>query len=295
MKFIPNVVSRAVGRQMLIAQKNSPKMMFVGGLIGVVGSSVLACRATLKLMDTLDEIKEEVDTVKRFKAPEDTLVHSSYPMQEYNRDLAFVYGKGTLRIVKLYTPALLLGGASIGALTGSHVTLTRRNASLTAAYALVSESFEAYRERVRKELGDEREKNVYHAITMETASIGGEKQTIPVADPNRWSPYARFFEESNRNWQKNAELNRLFIQCQQNYANDILRARGHVFLNEVYDMLGLEHSQAGAVVGWIIGDHGDNYIDFGIFDAANSSFINGWERNVILDFNVDGVIYDKIG
>jgi hypothetical protein len=98
----------------------------------------------------------------------------------------------------------------------------------------------------------------------------------------------------NPNWQKNSEHNKLFLKCQQSYANDMLQARGHVFLNEVYSWLGLEHSKAGAVVGWVINSDGDNFVDFGIFDPGNSRFVNGQERSILLDFNVDGVIYDKI-
>jgi hypothetical protein len=90
-------------------------------------------------------------------------------------------------------------------------------------------------------------------------------------------------------------MNRLFVTCQQNYLNHVLQVRGHVFLNEAYDALGLERSTAGAVVGWVMGDNGDNYIDFGIFEAQNARFVNGSERSILLDFNVDGVIYDKIG
>jgi hypothetical protein len=120
----------------------------------------------------------------------------------------------------------------------------------------------------------------------------GTKELIPHVDPNKWSPYARFFDEGSPEWKKNSELNRLYVQCQQNYANNLLRARGHVFLNEVYDMLGIDRSQAGSVVGWVIGTDGDNYVDFGLQRAFSSGLIG--ERNILLDFNVDGVIYDKI-
>jgi hypothetical protein len=87
----------------------------------------------------------------------------------------------------------------------------------------------------------------------------------------------------------------MFIRSQQNYANDLLNARGHVFLNEVYDMLGIERTSAGAVVGWVRGN-GDNEIDFGVLNDLHSGqrFINGDERSVLLDFNVDGVVYDLI-
>jgi hypothetical protein len=52
------------------------------------------------------------------------------------------------------------------------------------------------------------------------------------------------------------------------------------------------------MVGWIDGGDGDGYVDFGIYDIAavnnRREFINGYEPSIILDFNVDGVIWDKI-
>ena len=89
----------------------------------------------------------------------------------------------------------------------------------------------------------------------------------------------------------------LFLRTQQNYANDLLKARGHLFLNEVYSMLGIPHTSAGAIVWWTIGAGGDNYVDFGIFTRDSQvvrEFVNGYERSILLDFNVDGVIWDMI-
>jgi hypothetical protein len=124
------------------------------------------------------------------------------------------------------------------------------------------------------------------------------KKTIEVTDPNGVSQYARFFDESCVQWSKTPEYNLTFLNCQQNYANDLLHSRGHVFLNEVYDMLGIPRSQAGAVVGWVLGKDNDvGYIDFGIYDGNRMrarDFVNGYERSILLDFNVDGVIYDLI-
>jgi hypothetical protein len=159
-----------------------------------------------------------------------------------------------------------------------------------AAYALVQQAYDEYRERVREELGEDRELEMYHGPKTDPKN----KELLELGDPNKRSPYSKIFDEYSNCWEKDPELNRLFVQCQQNYANNLLHARGHVFLNEVYDMLGIERTKAGAVVGWVIGHDGDNFVDFGIYDPDNSKFVNGYERSIVLDFNVDGVIYDKI-
>jgi Family of unknown function (DUF6353) len=285
MKLIPTALTRTIGRQVLTLQKNSPRLMFVGGIVGIGVSTVLACRATLKLEATLVDFKTEVDEVKG-----DGIVFD-------RKDVAYVYGKNLGKLARMYAPSIVVGGVSVGLLTGSHVTLSRRNAALTAAYSTLQMSFDQYVARVRDEIGAEREELLRRGITNQEVSLDGKKKTVPFADPNGMSPYAKVFDELNRNWKKNPELNRLFITCQQNYYNNVLQARGHVFLNEVYEALGFDHTSAGSVVGWVIdrGENaGDNYIDFGMFEAVNSAFINGYERSIWLDFNVDGVIYDKI-
>jgi hypothetical protein len=289
-KTAPGVAPK-VGRQVIKLKKQSPHIFFGAGVVGVVGGTVLACRATLKLPETLSEIEHDFDIVREIKADAQD---KNYPVDHGNaqRDVAYVYVKSAYKLGKLYAPALVVGSVSIAALTGSHIQLARRNTALMAAYAAVSQAYGDYRERVAEAYGTEKELDLYHASSEVKDDEAGEIQRI--SDPNKMSPYARFFDEYSANWNKDAELNRLFVMCQQNYANELLRARGHLFLNEVYDMLGLDRSSAGAVVGWVVGTEGDNYVDFGMYESTNSQFINGWERSILLDFNVDGVIYDKL-
>lgn len=291
-----NVITRNINRKILVVKKQSPHIFFVGGVIGTVASTVLACRATLKLSEKLDHIQKEIIGIKENNpelSNETAEVVWDYPLNQYQKDLYYIYAKGSLDIVKLYAPAVVVGVVSIGALTGSHVQLSRRNAALMAAYSVVQNAYEEYRNRVRDQLGEEKELALYHGEVAEKEEKGKKRKSI---DPNKMSPYARFFDEYSPRWEKDPELNRLYVQCQQNYANNLLQARGHLFLNEVYDMLEIERSKAGAVVGWVIrkDGEGDNYVDFGIFEAFNSTFVNGSERSILLDFNVDGVIYDKI-
>jgi len=291
MKLIPVSVTRSVGRQRLTLQKNAPNMMFVAGLAGTLVSTVLACRATLKVSPVLDKFKQDVENVKGLEDSEE------YDTANVGKDLAWVYTHNSLDLIKLYSPAIVVGVASVSLLTKSHTTLLNRNASLSAAYAVVSEAYGAYRDRVREEVGEEKELDLYFGRKIVVSSDAeDEKPTEGYAvEAGRYSPYARFFDEGSVNFQKQAEMNRLFIQCNQNFANNLLNSRGHVFLNEVYDMLGLERSSAGAVVGWVRNsDRGDGYIDFAPFEAKNNLFINEVEPRILLDFNVDGVIYDLI-
>jgi len=295
-KFIPNRISLPVGRKVLVLKKQSPHIFFAVGVAGTVISTVLACRATLKLSETLDDIQKDVETAKKRN---ETLNRLPMELEEatngFRQDLTYVYARGAVKLGRLYGPSILIGAVSITALTGSHVQLTRRNAALMAAYAAIQKAFDEYRERVREEVGEAKESDLYQGLTTKTlVGDDGEEKEVKVVNPSKYSVYAKFFDESSVHWKKDPEYNRLYIQCQQTYANDLLKSRGHVFLNEVYDMLGVDRSQAGQVVGWLLNGEGDDYITFGIFEAENSRFVNGYERSILLDFNVDGVIYDKI-
>lgn len=296
MKVVPYAVTRSIGNSILKTKSNSPHIFFAAGVAGIVGGTVLACRATLKLEDTLESINDDISAVKDlYESKKDIDAPGIYDETEHYKDLAYVYSKGASKLVRLYAPAVVVGVASVGALTGAHVQLTRRNAALTATVGMLSTAYEAYRDRVREELGTEREIDIYHAVdTTVVTNPDGAKEVVKVVDPNKLSDYSKFFDESCSAWEKDAEINRLKVQHEQNWFNEKLRARGHVFLNEVYDAFGMERTSAGSVVGWVLGGDGDNYIDFGLFDTYSSRFVNGLERSILLDFNVDGVIFDKI-
>lgn len=292
MKLIPKKITRSIGKAVLKSKKNSPHIFFGLGLAGVVGGAVLACRATLKLEETVDEINNDLSIVKETKSRVDN-PKDVYSDQDYYKDLGYVYGKATRSVVKLYGPAVLVGGIGIAALTGSHIQMTRRNAALMTSLAAVNQAYAKYRERMQEELGPERENDIFYG-TDAVEERSDSDDSGENSDRLGHSIYAQFFDERNVNYQNDPELNRIFIQLQQNYFNYRLNAHGHVFLNEVYDRLGLERTTAGAVVGWVLNGDGDNYIDFGLNEERCAAFIDGYEKNVILDFNVDGVIYDLI-
>lgn len=292
MNLIPQSISRSMGSKMLSAKQSSPQIFFVGGLLGSVLSTVLACRATLKLEKTVEDIRNELLSVKQLG--DEAKETGDYDEREYYQSLLVVYARSSVKIGKLYAPSAIVGSLSVAALTGSHMQLKRRNEALTITLAGVMKAFDEYRIRVRDEVGEERELEIHRGITKETVTDDeGKKHVVPVINPNQTSLYARSFNESNPNWQPNAEENRTFLQLQQNWWNNVLHSRGHVFLNEVYESLGMAHSRPGAVVGWLSGpnSNGDGFIDFGFFEAWQ---INNMEPEIWLDFNVDGVIQNKI-
>lgn len=283
---IKQSITTTIGRAGLQTKKQSPHIFFIVGLGGALVSTVLACRATLKLEDTVDAIKKDFEHVHAQRILE------SYSESDYRRDLSKAYVSGANRLIKLYGPAGIVGTLSIVALTGSHIQMSQRNAALTAAFTAVSRSYEEYRGRVREELGEEKEQAIYEGCLLDDMEDAEDLASVM----NKASSFGRIFEPNNVNWVHNLEMNRFFIECQKNYANLQLQAKGHVFLNDVYDLLGFDRTSEGAVLGWIRnkGDEPEKVIDFGLYDAINVHFINGNARGCVLDFHPDGVIFDKI-
>lgn len=284
-------ISKRLGSSNLTLRSKSPTIFFIGGVVGVVGTTVLACRATLKLEETLDQNKQLAEKVKTFE-------DEKYSEGDRKQDMAIVYVRSAVSVLRLYAPAILLGSASIAMLAQSHNILVKRNAALTAAYTALDQGFRNYRARVVEKYGEDEDRALrYSAETTEETDEKGKIRKISRVGPGGASIYAMFFDQLNPNWSKDPEINKLFLWSQQNYLNDLLRARGHLFLNEVYESLGFSHTKAGSVVGWRIGG-GDNFVDLGVFhsdgDDRIRDFVNGREGSVLLDFNVDGLIYDKI-
>lgn len=294
MKLVPVAIGRRVARTNLLAQKNSPGFLLGAGVVGMVGTTVLACRATLKVHALKEEAKQNLELAR-------TLKHDDYSETDRQKDISLVYIQTSVKVARLYAPAVILGGISIAALARSHSVLTRRNAALTAAYAALDKGFSEYRARVVEKYGVEQDQEFRYG-TREVEVVDPEtkeKKTVKRVAPGEPSIYARFFDPSSSSWSKEPEYNLLFLKCQQNYANDLLRSRGHVFLNEVYDMVGIPRSKAGSVVGWLLSPNGDtdNFVNFGVFDGNSDKardFVNGYEGAILLDFNVDGIIYDRI-
>lgn len=306
MRFVPDSVSRLIGQQALLARKNSPSILFGVGVVSMVGSTVLACRATLKLEEVLDDVEADMKKSHLAKEMVDAgqAGDKTYTDREMKQDQIIIYVRGVAKVVKLYAPAALLGGIGIVCLTKSHKILQERNAAITAAYVAIDKAFKGYRARVVDRYGEDVDRELRYGaeeVIVIDEETGKAVDTVRVA-PGEPSGYARWFDSENANWHAPPfeNHNYVWLRTQQNWANDMLRARGHMTLNEVYSMIGLPHTSAGAVVGWLYkrdNERGDNYIDFGCFgdDAGQPrDFNNGRDGAILLDFNVDGPIWDLI-
>lgn len=287
-------------------KKYSPEILVVAGVVGAVTSAVMACKATTKVHDILEDTKTKVDQVHEVLANDD-IPEEKYSVEDSKKDLAIIYAQTGFEFIKLYGPSVALGVLSITAILTSNNILRKRNLALAAAYTTIDRSFKEYRGRVVERFGKDldhelkyniKAKEIEETVANEDGTETTETKTVDVANPTEYSDYARFFDEACSGWTKDPELNLMFLKRQQSYANDLLQRRGYLFLNEVYDMLGIPRTKAGQVVGWVYDENcpvGDNYVDFGIYDIHREKcrdFVNGYERTILLDFNPDGNILD---
>lgn len=305
MNNIVNSATKTFHRVGFQIKKHSPEILLITGITGVVTSAVMACKATTKVDAIVEESKKSIDMIHEGMEA-GNICDVEYTEEDGKKDLAIVYIQTGVKFAKLYGPSVLLGLTSIGCILASNNIIHKRNVALSAAYTAIDRSFKGYRSRVIERFGESMDRELRYNIKTqevketvvdeETGKKKTVKSTVSVVDPNTYSDYARFFDEYCAGWTKDAEYNLMFLRQQQNYANELLKSRGHLFLNEVYDMLGIDRTKAGNIVGWIYDEKhpiGDNFVDFGIYVLDNEKardFVNGRERSILLDFNVDGDI-----
>lgn len=299
MKFVPARASRFLGRQKLKLNTHSPTLLLGAGIVGVIGTTVLASRATLKSQPVLETAHLELERL-RYNA-EKTFDETDLrvPENELRKHRVAIYTDAAVQLTKLYGPSVILGAVSIGCLVQSHRILNDRYANVATAYVALQETFDRYRQRIRSEIGDEKEKEIYYdgqeMTVIEPGPNGPKKTKVKKFGDDGGSIYARLWgPETSREWRETPEYNVMFLRQVEKHCNEQLRLNGHVWLNYVYNQLGLEDSEY-ANVGWLYErGTGDSYIDFGIWDETEKTslwdFMVGNEGEIMLDFNCDGPI-----
>lgn len=300
--------AKFAGKAEFTIKKNSPEILLGAGIVGFVGTIVLACRATCRADEVLEFHRRKIKDINDAKeiADADPEGEMAYDIELYRQDKAIRYLKTTGSLAKLYAPTIAVGTLSLACILTSRNIMQKRYLGVVAAYNGLSAAFEEYRKRVRDEYGDGLDKHFRYGTTYDELPVYDEngkktkeKEQVEKTETGmvmQTDDSCRFFDSSNPNWDKNPTFSMMWLRGQQNILNDILHTRGHVFLNEVYDALGFPHTPQGAVLGWIDGE-GDNCIDFGLYDPNKESvrrFVNGVDNVIMLEFNHDGVIWDKI-
>lgn len=294
MKF-PLFATRLAGNSSLFWKSNGATVLTGIGVAAVPAAMVLTGMATVKLFNALPKIKEHIANTEE-KAREE-----GKDGKAVKQEVAKAQVQMGLQIAKVYSPAIAVGAVSITCLVVSHGMMRKREAQLVGAFVALEAAFKAYRARVAEKIGADEEVALYRNPRVETVDVDGIEACVIDPSETNPSPYSKFFDATSTAWSKDPEYNLMMLRGQQNHANDLLRIKGHLFLNDVYNMLGFQPTQAGQLVGWMADANengtGDGFIDFGIYqihDENNRAFVNGLESVVSLDFNIDGLIINKI-
>ena len=310
-----NILSKAsgsLGRAGLKISKTSPEIFIGIGIGCMVASTIFACKATVKA-DSV--IKDKNETLAKVKAARNAVLNEDedykdftkevYSDEDYRKDLFIVYSTAARGFIKLYWPAIVTGGLGVASILWGHNILSSRNVALAAAYETVKNGYSEYRKRVVDELGEDADKRFRYGVQKKDIEIEEEKEDGTVKTKTKknadvlegYSQNAKFFDSSSPYWEKSSEHNLYFLRERQQYANQLLQTRGHLFLNEVFDMLGIPRTKQGAVDLWRYKckDGTTGFVDFGIYELyreAARDFVNGYENVILLDFNTNGTIYD---
>lgn len=298
MKSVRGIASKT----MMKLKKHSPEILVVAGIVGTVASAVIACKATTKVGEIIGEAKDTLDTIHN-GAETGSINGQEYTAEDGKKDTVVVYAQTGMKLAKLYAPAIILGTLSVTSILASNNILRKRNVALGAAYAAIDKSFKEYRGRVVERFGEQVDTELKYGIKAkkfeeievdpETGKEKKVKKTVMVADPNLQSDYAVYFDSKSRNYETNPDYNRMFLKAQQAFANDKLQTRGHLFLNEVLDDLDLPRTPAGQIVGWTK-DGPDGYVNFRIVEVDRETEDGRHEPALLLDFNVEGNIWEKM-
>lgn len=302
-KFLTTIGTK-LGKTGLVLKKHESEILMVLGAAGAVTSTVLACRATLKVHDVLNDSKDALDLIEQTSTRED--LSEEYTELDAKNDRKIVYVQTGVKIVKTYAPSVILGGLSLAAMFASNNVLKKRSAALAAAYFTVDQSFKEYRGRVSERFGDDVEQEIRLGLKEQTITekvmdeeTGKEKKVkkkIKVSDPNLKSDYAMYYNKQTSAYaDSNYEYNLCTLRAAENYWTTALQSRKYVTLNEVLDYLGISGTKAGMVVGWYYDPNDPNcetYIDLRIQEVYLDNGDGTFEKTIVIDPNVQGSIYE---
>ena len=302
MKFNTKTLRKSFKKAQLTVRKHSPEILMVAGVIGTVAGAVMACKETLELEDVLDECKQE-----KMELEEQYAMCEEYSEDALKKDQVKLTIKQAVKIVKLYAPSVIMEATSIGVIFASNDIMRKRNASMAAAYATLNSMYKRYRQNVIESYGEEVDKDMRFGVKHEKVTEideDGNKVKIDarIVDLDNTalaiSDYSRFFQMGCKGFDASSgRYNLLYLKGIQAMFNNKLIADGYVMLNDVYRELGFDTIPEGWSIGWVYDEAnpiGDNYIDFGLYEARNKNqrAVNDWEPVILMDFNVDGNLYE---
>lgn len=261
-------------------RKHSPELLIAGSIASMTAAVVLAVYSTTKINKVVEPFNKKIDNIKKDLKDNNKIANKEVDVKELKKDLTLTYGKAVLKIGALYLPSVLFMASSITCILGSHKIMKSRNLALAAAYTTLEHSYKAYRDRVKRKVGEEIEEKIYKDIRKEKVEeidpeTGKKKtKTVDVPHVNQDNDWNVIYDCGNTCWENDALMNFDFLMLQQDYFNEKLKRQGYLFLHDVYKdlgyttaMLGEKKARASRILGWIYDPSNPKrncYVSFGL-------------------------------
>lgn len=308
---LTNTLSRVGTAALRTLEHHAPKILLGTSIVCGIGATVTACKATLKLPETMKEITENVEAAKAIEVEEGEQDTAK------NKEVVKSYISGGIKLAKLYGPSVGLTVTSVACALAGNRMMNQRYAGALAALGSTEKMFDNYRKRVVEEFGEEKDTQFANGIrevvteepvlnkdgtpkTDKNGEVKTTKKTSVEYDPNV-NKYSRMFDEvSTKAWDPNPDYNVSTLLGRQQYFNDMLHSHRYLFLNTVYKELGYPITAYGQDMGWIIDDDTPNaVVDLGLYDITNSGKrriedIDKYTNGCLLTFKGVRYIKDKV-
>lgn len=215
------------------------------GIAGVVGTTLLAVKGTIKACEIVEKEKaERLDAAK-----------SQCSLPGYESEGVDDKDVSPKPITKLeaiamtwryYVPAAVMGATTIACIVGSHKASVRKAAILSGLYQMSESQVEKLEGKMKEVIGDKQTGKVKEKITESILSdhpVNGA-EIIETGSGNTlcydvWS--GRYFHSSIE-----------AIRKAQNDFNHQLMLEFGLTLNELYGYMGLDSTGSGEEVGWTV-------------------------------------------
>ena len=280
-----------------------PDILMGAGTAGVIGGTVLACCATPKAVEIINEYKQERQRILDNLAGEE-------PTKEEKKRLRRMRVKMVGRVAAVYGPAAAVETLSLTNMWVGYTKMKTAYLGASAACVSLNQTLNAYRKAIRDEYGEDGEEKISHGYREEEVfrtKEDGTTETVRIRvyphDVSEMpSPYARYFCYGEAGAaERSMDYNLTFLRLQADAFRRYVEANRIATLNDLYETLDIRKSAAGNHVGWIYDkDHptGDNYIDLRIKIVLRDRIDvngerNGYEKVILIDPNVDGEIEEK--
>lgn len=309
-KELATAAGRGLRSLGLSARRYGPTGLFVAGVGVGIAAVVQAVKDTRngggEVLDRYDKVKTKLK--KNLEDPD----MKAYGEKEYKRDLRAAKKDCTIDCAKAYKKTGMKAAIAFALGTAGFVITKKQLRNTAAALGTMTATFAGYRANVVEDLGEEKDFEYLHNIktrkvekteldpeTGEEKKVEEEIKVVETSDDpgiDGYSRWARFYDDSCKEWTKDSAYNLAFLLARQEEANSRLKRDGYLFLNDVYEMLGIQKTYEGQIYGWRYlknNPRGDNKVDFGIhngYSVEARDFVNGYKNVILLDFNLDGDI-----